>query len=257
MIISSYPSSYMNLWLKAEGYSVVQINQLPTVINAITIVASWLGSTVAAIWPPWAIYTFATACMLFSTLCMIIWTIPTGLKYVCSCRILQGRGVADSLRFVAWYFFGVSGCLSPILYSTVNTIVKNDSEERALIMVNISICIPGPRLTLSGVHDDFRIQLQHLGTFATFPDRRARWRSEMAQGLACDLRLLFPAMVWVHRSSNSASPKVVLDCHTFQIFANNIDREKKTKPPASAAESDSEVVVVEQPVTVTFKYGTP
>jgi hypothetical protein len=38
-------------------------------------------------------------------------------------------------RFVAWYLFGVSGCLSPILYSTVNTIVKDDSEERALILV--------------------------------------------------------------------------------------------------------------------------
>ena len=41
-------------------------------------------------------------------------------------------------RFVAWYLFGVSGCLSPILYSTVNTIVKDDSEERALIMVTTS-----------------------------------------------------------------------------------------------------------------------
>ena len=38
-------------------------------------------------------------------------------------------------RFVAWYLFGVAGCASPILYSTVNTIVKDDSEERALIMV--------------------------------------------------------------------------------------------------------------------------
>lgn len=40
-----------------------------------------------------------------------------------------------SQRFVAWYLFGFAGCLSPILYSTVNTIVKDDSEERALIMV--------------------------------------------------------------------------------------------------------------------------
>ncbi|KAF2170567.1 hypothetical protein M409DRAFT_64257 [Zasmidium cellare ATCC 36951] len=116
MIISNYPSQYMNLWLKAEGYSVVQVNQLPTVVNAVTIVASWLGSSLAAIWPSWTLYTFASLCCLFSTLCMIIWTIPTGLK------------------FFAWYLFGVSGCLSPILYSTVNTIVKDDSEERALIM---------------------------------------------------------------------------------------------------------------------------
>lgn len=80
MIISSYPSSYMNLWLKAEGYSVSQVNQLPTVIYAINIVASWLGSTLAAIYPGWAIYTIVTACCLFSTICMIVWNIPTGLK---------------------------------------------------------------------------------------------------------------------------------------------------------------------------------
>ncbi|KAJ5168799.1 uncharacterized protein N7482_004393 [Penicillium canariense] len=116
MIISSYPMAYMNLWLKAEGYSVTKINQLPTITYAITIVASWLGSTLAAIYPEWLIFTVASACCLFSAICMIIWNIPTGLK------------------FVAWYLFGVSGCLSPILYSTVNTIVKDDSEERALIL---------------------------------------------------------------------------------------------------------------------------
>lgn len=50
---------------------------------------------------------------------------------------------ADRLwqRFFAWYLFGVSGCASPILYSTVNSIVRDDSEERAVIMVSI---IPGP-----------------------------------------------------------------------------------------------------------------
>lgn len=82
MILSSYPSSYMNLWLKDEGYSVTQINQLPTVIHAITIVASWLGTTLAAIYPSWIIYTVASVCSLFSTLCMCIWDIPTALKYV-------------------------------------------------------------------------------------------------------------------------------------------------------------------------------
>ena len=38
-------------------------------------------------------------------------------------------------RFFAWYLFGVNGCSSPIIYSTVNSIVKEDSEERALVMV--------------------------------------------------------------------------------------------------------------------------
>ncbi len=80
MIISSYPSGYMNLWLKDQGYSVVQINQLPTVTYAINIVSSWLGTTLAAIWPTWVLFTFAEGSALFATLCMIIWDIPVGLK---------------------------------------------------------------------------------------------------------------------------------------------------------------------------------
>lgn len=72
--------SYMNLWLKAEGYSVTQINQLPTVTYAINIVASWLGSTLAAIYPEWVIFSIGSGCCFFSVICMIVWFIPTGLK---------------------------------------------------------------------------------------------------------------------------------------------------------------------------------
>ncbi|KAL4955205.1 major facilitator superfamily domain-containing protein [Aspergillus filifer] len=147
MILSSYPNSYMNLWLKAEGYSVSQINQLPTVTYAIQIVASWLGTTLASIYPSWIVYTIASVCCLFSTLCMCIWTIPTGLK------------------FFAWYLFGVSGCLSPILYSTVNTIVRDDSEERALIM--------GGMMTFGY---QFQIWVPLLIFPTAGPDGAPRWR---------------------------------------------------------------------------------
>lgn len=82
MIISAYPTTYMSLWLKAAGYSVTQVNNLPTIIYAINIVASWLGSTLAAIYPSWVIYTIISICCLFSSLCMIIWNIPTSLKSV-------------------------------------------------------------------------------------------------------------------------------------------------------------------------------
>lgn len=85
MIISAYPFSYMNLWLKARGtYSVTQINNLPPVTYAVQIVVSWLGTTLAAVYPSWVIYSIAVGCCLFSTLCMIIWSIPTGLKYTSS-----------------------------------------------------------------------------------------------------------------------------------------------------------------------------
>lgn len=80
MILMSYPSSYMNLWLKAKGYSVVQINDLPTVVYAVTIVSSWLGTTLAAVWPAWTLYTLGTFCCMFSTLIMIIWNVPKALQ---------------------------------------------------------------------------------------------------------------------------------------------------------------------------------
>lgn len=80
MIISSYPATYMNLWLKAEGFSVVKINTLPTVYYAVNAVASWLGTTLAAIYPSWAIYTIQTFLVLFGVLCMIVWNIPQALK---------------------------------------------------------------------------------------------------------------------------------------------------------------------------------
>ncbi|KAL4901413.1 hypothetical protein BDW74DRAFT_187652 [Aspergillus multicolor] len=147
MILSSYPSGYMNLWLKDEGYSVTQINQYPTVIQALNIVSSWLGTTLASIYPSWIIYTIISASSLFSTLCMCIWNIPTGLK------------------FLAWFLFGVSGCASPILYSTVNTIVKDDSEERALIM--------GSMMTFGY---SFNIWVPLLLFPTAGPDGAPRWR---------------------------------------------------------------------------------
>lgn len=80
MIISAYPSSYMNLWLKAENFSVPQINKLPTALYAITALASWLGTTLAAIYPSWAIYSISSAACIFSSICMTVWFIPTALK---------------------------------------------------------------------------------------------------------------------------------------------------------------------------------
>lgn len=49
----------------------------------------------------------------------------------------ESRLTDYTARLVAWYLLGLSGCASPILYSTVNSIVRDDSEERALILVRI------------------------------------------------------------------------------------------------------------------------
>jgi ACS family pantothenate transporter-like MFS transporter len=96
MINTTYPSQYMALWLKAshpsspsscatnnskaEGYSVVQINNLPTVTSAISVISSWIGTTLAGIVPSWIIFGIATGAAIFGTVCLTIWNIPTALK---------------------------------------------------------------------------------------------------------------------------------------------------------------------------------
>ncbi|KAJ6044808.1 uncharacterized protein N7446_003002 [Penicillium canescens] len=165
MIISGYPAGYMSLWLKAEGYTVKQINQLPTVTYGVQIVVSWLGTTLAAIYPEWIIFTIASAFCLFSTIVMIIWNVPTGLKSVNSGSAFPGELFADVFRFIAWYFLGAAGCLSPILYSTINTIVKDDSEERALIMG-----------AMMSVGYSFNIWVPLLAFPTAGPNGAPRWR---------------------------------------------------------------------------------
>ncbi|EOD52842.1 putative vitamin h transporter protein [Neofusicoccum parvum UCRNP2] len=96
MIISYYPASYMNLWLKSEHYSVPQINKLPTALNAITIVSSWLGTTLAAIYPAWTIYTGAMASCVFSCICMTVWRIPNALKFVACLKKQQINDEGDA-----------------------------------------------------------------------------------------------------------------------------------------------------------------
>ncbi|KIY53255.1 MFS general substrate transporter [Fistulina hepatica ATCC 64428] len=117
MIQSSYWTGYMSLWLKSKSdkYSVPQINTLPTFINLISAVSSWIGTTLAgtiAIWKMWS-FSMVSAWLL---IVMTIWYVPDGLK------------------FAAFYLSGVAGMTSPILYSWTNTILRNDPEERAVVM---------------------------------------------------------------------------------------------------------------------------
>lgn len=106
--------------------------------------------------------------------------------------------------------FGVSGCASPILYSTVNSIVKDDSEERAIIMVRPSI-VPSSQqarraLTdhTSGVYDDLGLFLPDLGTVTPLPDCRAVRGSKVAARLAGYFRVLLSAMGWLHYGSGAS-----------------------------------------------------
>lgn len=118
-------------------------------------------------------------------------------------------------RFVCWYLFGVAGCASPILYSTVNTIVKNDSEERAVILVRvrsppprrhdvgklIEVCSQGSMMTFGYrcvgsaslrpcpvqgcfTADKIVVQFSNMGPLARLPNCWSIWCPEMAAWLA-------------------------------------------------------------------------
>jgi hypothetical protein len=175
MIIASYPVAYMNLWLKSQHYSVAKVNTYPTGVNAVTAVSSWLGTTLASIYPSWAIYSISMGSVLFSCICMTVWTIPNGLK------------------FFAWYLLGLTGCASPILYSTANTVLKHDAEERALVIVRLlSGTLMQTTLTdlFQGINDVHRIFVQHMGPIPDFPNGREIWSATLAKGLANQHRVL-------------------------------------------------------------------
>lgn len=80
----------------------------------------------------------------------------------------------------------MAGCLSPILYSTINVIVRDDAEERALIMVCpfpshvitiiiIHFCLPlqGSMMTFGY---SFNIWVPLLAYPTAGPDGAPRWR---------------------------------------------------------------------------------
>lgn len=156
-------------------------------------------------------------------------------------------------RFVAWYVLGAAGCLSPILYSTINVIVRDDAEERALIMV-----CPFPsscdnnntdRISSSteGLYDDIRIFVQHLGSFAGVSNRRPRWCTEMAKGMANIIRVFLPSMGWLHGLCVYMAKVNSRRCILVDIQLTSRPREQKKEalvsPQGSSDEETGNVVV--------------
>ncbi|KAH9884905.1 major facilitator superfamily domain-containing protein [Xylariomycetidae sp. FL2044] len=96
LIQASYWTGYMALWLKSSDYSTELVNILPTFIDLIRALSSWLGTTLAG--------------------------------------CLSLRGLWTFQFFIAFYFGGFSGMASPILYSWLNFTLKENYGERGLII---------------------------------------------------------------------------------------------------------------------------
>lgn len=106
----------MQLWLKSTGKSVELINILPTFIDLLKALSSWLGTTLAGCLSLRGIWTFQASLTFFSVIVLSIWTVP------------------DALKYMAYYFGGFSGMASPILYSWLNSTLKENYGERGLII---------------------------------------------------------------------------------------------------------------------------
>jgi hypothetical protein len=82
-------------------------------INLIQAFSSWFGTSLAGTLSVWKMFSIPQACMVFSLIVLTVWNVPQGWK------------------FAAFYVGGVSGATSPILYSWLNTQMRDAPESRA------------------------------------------------------------------------------------------------------------------------------
>ncbi|KAF5988816.1 transporter protein [Fusarium bulbicola] len=103
-------------WYMTEEEHALALKRIPTVEkDGIT----WKTFNLRGLW------TFPASFVFFACIVLSIWTVPDGLK------------------FAAFYFGGFSGMASPILYSWVNSKLKENYGERGLIissMMTLGFC---------------------------------------------------------------------------------------------------------------------
>ncbi|KAH3679387.1 hypothetical protein WICMUC_001007 [Wickerhamomyces mucosus] len=117
MLMAYYPTGYLTLWMKSKKtYSVPQIDNIPTILSAVSIVSIFVGSSLAAVIKPWKVFIFVNSMFTIYYIIMIIYNVP------------------DGLIFFAFFVTGVGASVSPILYTTVNRVLKNDQEKKAIVM---------------------------------------------------------------------------------------------------------------------------
>ncbi|KXH50347.1 vitamin H transporter [Colletotrichum simmondsii] len=124
---TSYVAGQMALWLKHEAtlhgtYTVAEINVIPTGVQAISIVAGVVATSLCMIYPIWAVMCVVAGILFFANVCLLIWDIPTGL------------------HFAAYYMLGLTSCFTPIFFPWINMIMKDDNEARAFTTGAMMTC---------------------------------------------------------------------------------------------------------------------
>jgi len=117
----TYPTGYMSLYLKralgSDGkttYSIPQVNNIPTGVQAVICLSTWLTGSLVGVVSIWPIMLTVQTIVLFAMVVLRIWHIPIGLK------------------FVAYMLLGVSSSPNPLIFGLVNQMTRRDAEERAI-----------------------------------------------------------------------------------------------------------------------------
>ena len=106
------------LWLKAEGYSIREINIYPTITEVISIITTliyaWTSDSLfrGARWPA---IIFSGFVKIFAYICLTVWNIPNGLKWA------------------SFLLCGFGGGISGLTFAWAHEICSDDNEERALV----------------------------------------------------------------------------------------------------------------------------
>lgn len=87
-------SQFFNLWLKAEKYSVVLVNTIPTAGSALQVVFSLLFGTIAdATGKRMHVANIASVCALVANIMLSIWFIPKSALWFAFFFSYVGNGV--------------------------------------------------------------------------------------------------------------------------------------------------------------------
>ncbi|KAJ4320923.1 hypothetical protein N0V84_005627 [Fusarium piperis] len=115
-------TGYFNLYLKAEGYSVVQTNVLPTAGNAISVVAAFLaGAVVDATQARLTISVIIQLAVVVSNILLAVWYIPNGAK------------------LFAYFLSYVGSAAQPIIISWGHHLNAGDPNLRQLLVATGNI----------------------------------------------------------------------------------------------------------------------
>lgn len=112
-------TSTMALWLKADHYSVPDVNNLPTVYSAISII--WM--LVSGVYNDWRGSRWES----IAVICV---------ANIVSEAILVAWDVSKPAKFFAFYIVGTIQSLFPIIISAVHEVCSNDAEERAITIAS-------------------------------------------------------------------------------------------------------------------------